>query len=635
MVVPLILMSIMAGCGQKETMQGAQENEIITTTPVNQAKTMITVRVEFGAGQNSNLEQVLEEQFPEVDIVLRHDGSTDSIYTMRANLEAGVESDLILSRRLPVVTDIADQYLLNLSAEPFVDNYYMTAVDSCADSEGNLYYLPGPMDVYGIVYDKTLFEENGWEVPHSYSGFLELMDTIRSYDDGQVVPLQVSMMYPDMFQILFNTYNFESTYAGKDNYLWLEEYQKGQGSMIGHMEQAAENFKKLAADGIFSASDIEVAPSERSQMMYEDHTAAMIIECQNALSYARNYKSDHEVAMMPFWTSDEENGDYLYGIPGYYMAINKSAAEESEEKKEILLDILSYLSSVEGQKMLMGEDFQVSNVMGVPLNDNVFSEEIIGTIEKGQVINTFYLAAGETNKQVERQMLSTAADMLNGDMSVADWLLAADAARDQFLEGTAAETEVYGQVETTLTRLETAYTMAEMYADLMDASIGICRGGEWGESTNGYLYQGDITDSMLACLTPEKESDSEEDNRWAGCVVASEMTGQQIIDILNNSEERNNTQGMSVYYVAYGLQVEFNPWADEGRRVVSCRLPDGTELNPDETYEVAYYAGSLPDTDIVPERGEDLSWKEVFLTWLDKNGGVIKKPKMTVTLKYQ
>jgi hypothetical protein len=405
--------------------------------------------------------------------------------------------------------------------------------------------------------------------------------------------------------------------------------------MIGHMEQAAENFKKLAADGIFSASDIEVAPSERSQMMYEDHTAAMIIECQNALSYARNYKSDHEVAMMPFWTSDEENGDYLYGIPGYYMAINKSAAEESEEKKEILLDILSYLSSVEGQKMLMGEDFQVSNVMGVPLNDNVFSEEIIGTIEKGQVINTFYLAAGETNKQVERQMLSTAADMLNGDMSVTDWLLAADAARDQFLEGTAAETEVYGQVETTLTRLETAYTMAEMYADLMDASIGICRGGEWGESTNGYLYQGDITDSMLACLTPEKESDSEEDDRWAGCVVASEMTGQQIIDILNNSEERNNTQGMSVYYVAYGLQVEFNPWADEGRRVVSCRLPDGTELNPDETYEVAYYAGSLPDTDIEPERGEDLSWKEVFLTWLDKNGGVIKKPKMTVTLKYQ
>jgi hypothetical protein len=32
--------------------QGAYDNEIITTTPVAQDKTMITVRVEFGSGQD-------------------------------------------------------------------------------------------------------------------------------------------------------------------------------------------------------------------------------------------------------------------------------------------------------------------------------------------------------------------------------------------------------------------------------------------------------------------------------------------------------------------------------------------------------------------------------------------------------
>jgi ABC-type glycerol-3-phosphate transport system substrate-binding protein len=634
MILPLILMGVVAGCGQREMMQGAPENEIITTTPVDQDKTMITVRVEFGAGQSSNLEQVLEEQFPEVDIVLRHDGSADSVYTVKANLEAGVECDLILSRRLPVVADIAGQYLLDLSSETFVDHYYMTAVDRCADSDGNLYYLPGPMDVYGIVYDKTMFEENGWELPHSYSEFLDLMNTIR-LEDSEVTPLQVSMMYPDMFQIIFNTYNYEQVYAGRENYLWLAAYQNGQGSMTGHMEQAAETFKKLMEDGIFAASDIEVSPSERSRMMYESHTAAMIIECQNALSYARDYQSDHEVAMMPFWTSDEENGDFLYGIPGYYMAINKSAAEESQEKKAILLDILSYLSSVEGQEMLIGEDFQVSNVAGVPLNDNAFSQEILQTIEKGQVINTFYLAAGETNKQVEREMLATAADMLNGDMSVEDWLLAADNARNQYLDDTLVQEEVYGQADTTLTRLETAYTMAEMYASEMDTPIGICRGGGWSQSTNGYLYQGDITDSALACITPQKEHSAQEENPWADCIVASSMTGQQIIDILNDSEESRSTRGLSVYYVAYGLKVEFNPWGEEGQRVLSCKLPDGTELDADQIYEVAYFEGSLPEMGIEPQRGQELSWKEAFLEWLDAKGGVVTKPDMTVTLVYQ
>jgi hypothetical protein len=339
--------------------------------------------------------------------------------------------------------------------------------------------------------------------------------------------------------------------------------------------------------------------------------------------------------MMPFWTSDEENGDFLYGIPGYYMAINKSAAEESQEKKAILLDILSYLSSVEGQEMLIGEDFQVSNVAGVPLNDNAFSQEILQTIEKGQVINTFYLAAGETNKQVEREMLATAADMLNGDMSVEDWLLAADNARNQYLDDTLVQEEVYGQADTTLTRLETAYTMAEMYASEMDTPIGICRGGGWSQSTNGYLYQGDITDSALACITPQKEHSAQEENPWADCIVASSMTGQQIIDILNDSEESRSTRGLSVYYVAYGLKVEFNPWGEEGQRVLSCKLPDGTELDADQIYEVAYFEGSLPEMGIEPQRGQELSWKEAFLEWLDAKGGVVTKPDMTVTLVYQ
>jgi ABC-type glycerol-3-phosphate transport system substrate-binding protein len=632
-ILALIVACGVTGCGKEKTLQGALEHEILTTTPVNQDKTMITVRVEFGAGQTANMEAVLEEKFPDVDIVLRHDGSTDSVYTVKANLEAGVECDLILSRRLPAVADIAGQYLYDLSSESFVDHYYMTAVDSCVNADGNLYYLPGPMDVYGIVYDKTMFDEYGWEVPHSYSEFIALLDTIRQTGDG-IVPIQVSMMYPDMFQILFNTYNYETVYAGRENYLWLEAYQRGEGSMVGHMEPAAERFLSLVDDGVFSVDALGVTPSDRSNMMYMEHSTAMIIECQNALSYARNYKSDHEVAMMPFWTTDEEDSDFLYGIPGYYMAINKSAAEESEKKKEILLDIYSYLSSVEGQEMLIGEDFQVSNVAGVSLNENDFSREIIQTINKEQVINTLFFAAGETNKQVERRMLSTVADLLNGTMSIEDWLLSADDARDQYLAGTLTQEEVYGQSETTMTRLETAYTMAQMYASVMDTEIGICRGGGWSKSTNGYLYQGDITDSSLACLTPEKEQDAEE-TVWADSIVSSYLTGQQIIDVLNESYEARDTKGLSVYYVAAGLQVEFNPWGEDGSRVLSCKLPDGTDLDMDALYEVAYFNGSLPEMNLEVERGLDLSWKEAFLQWLDEQGGVLKKPDMTLKLVYQ
>jgi ABC-type glycerol-3-phosphate transport system substrate-binding protein len=642
--VTMATMICLAGCslGSGKKMQGAPDNEIITAVPVDQNKTMITVRVEFGAGQQDNLEEVLEEKFPDVDIVLRHDGSDSSVYTVRANLEAGVECDLILSRRLPAISDIAEQYLYDLSSETFVDNYYMNAVDSCAETDGKLYYLPGPSDVYGIVYDKTVFEDNGWKVPTSYSEFIELLNTIKGTknEEGQdIVPLQISLMYPDMFQIIFNTYGYEDVYGGKDNFVWLTEYQNGNGSMVGHMEKAADNFKKLFEDGVLSVGDFDITPGERSKMLYVDHTAAMTIECQNAVTYVNTVNETygenddiHEVAMMPFWTSDDENGDFLYVIPSYYMAINKSSAEESADKKQILLDIYAYLSSVEGQNMLIGDSFQLSNISGVPVNSNDFSQEIQSTIERGQLINTFYLADGETNKQVERQLLSNAKDMVTGSISVEEWLTAADKVRDSYLAGEMSDEKVYGESEETLTRLESAYTVAGMYASLMNTPIGICRGGAWENSTNGYIYKGDITDSSISCISPDNEVDADDEN--AGKIVKSFLTGSQIMEILNVAAEPTTTKGLSSYYVAWGLDVEYAPWAADGERVISCRLADGSEIEPDAVYEVAYFNGSLPIADVEAESALDMSWQDAFLEWLDENGGVVKKPEMTLKLVY-
>jgi ABC-type glycerol-3-phosphate transport system substrate-binding protein len=651
----MIAAAVTAGCSANKAGKGMLSREILTTTPVEQDKTMITVRVEFGAGQQSDLEEVLEEKFPNVDIVLQHDGSSSSVHTVKANLEQGVECDLILSRRLNTVADIAPDYLLDLSDQDFINNYYMSAVDSCSTDDGKVFFLPGPSDVYGIVYDKTMFEENGWEVPNSYSGFVKLLRTIKHTnlkttvkdEEGNtkkttVTPIQVSMMYPDMFQILFNTYGYEEVYSGVANYTWLTEYQQGKGTMVGHMEGAVEKFRQLYEDGMLSLTDLETSPSRRSEMMYLEHSTAMIIECQNAVKYAAEMAQEqgetedaHQLAMMPFYVSDHEDSDYLYSIPSYYMAINKSAAEESSKKKKLLLEIYDYLSSQEGQEVLLDGNFQISNVQGVSLEKNEFSEGILDTIERGQVINTMYLAEGETDKQVERQLLATVGDMVKGDMSVDDWLKAGDKTRDAFLAGDLNRETSYGTVEETMTRLESAYTVAEMYRSLTDAQIGICLGGGYDKSTNGYFYEGDITDSSLSCVTPQKEPTAEgSENKKEGKIVVSSLTGAEIKEILNNAGSAGETKGLYPYYVASGLNVTFNPWGKEGERVLSCTLKDGSSLEADKTYKVAYYYGSLPET-YDTETVLDKTWQEAFLTWLENKGGKLKKPDMTITLQYE
>jgi ABC-type glycerol-3-phosphate transport system substrate-binding protein len=550
------------------------------------------------------------------------------------------------------VNDIASEYLLDLSTESFVNNYYISSVDSCLSSDGKLYYLPGPSDVYGIIYDKTMFEENGWQIPHSYSEFVALLDTIReaevpvTYTDsegnlveGTVVPIQPTMMYPDMFQIIFNTYGFDLVYRGTDNYSWLSAYQNGTGSLVGHMEPAVEKYKQLFEDGILSLADWDMQPGTRSDMMYTYHSTAMIIECQNAMNYAKTFAEKngddgvyHEVAMMPFWTSDEADSDYLYSIPSYFMAISKKSAEESEEKKALLLEIMEYLSSVEGQEALMNDSPQLSNVQGVDMDGSAFSEAVRDTIDRGQVISTFYLAVNENSKQVEKQLRSTTPDMISGNISVEEWLLAADQVRDDFLAGNLTQETVYGQVETTLTRLESAYTLAEMYQQMTGADIGISLAGVWKDGTNGHFYEGDITDSSLSCVTPDKENLS--DDPMDGTIVTSTMTGTQILEILNNAAGSPENSQDGAYYVASGLTVRFDPWAAKGSRVLSCKMADGSELEPDATYQVAYFYGSLPEGSPKPENSLQQTWQESFLAWLDQQDGVIKAPEMTLELAY-
>jgi hypothetical protein len=257
-------------------------------------------------------------------------------------------------------------------------------------------------------------------------------------------------------------------------------------------------------------------------------------------------------------------------------------------------------------------------------------------MNKGNIISSFTLAKGEDNKQVERNMLSGITDLLQGKIGVSTWLISADTVRDAFLSGELeSENEVYGTATETLTRLETAYTVAEMYKDETGADVGIVLGGSWNYSTNGYIYEGDITDNSIESLIPNKESASDAeftDDK----IVTTTLTGQQILDILNYSAvDTGTTKGLYPYYVAAGLDVKFAPWAYSGERVISCKTSDGKDIDTEAKYKVAYFNGSLPESiECEPELVLNMSWKEALVRWIEDNGGTVSKPEMELKLVY-
>ena len=43
-----------------------------------------------------------------------------------------------------------------------------------------VYAVPYAANAAGILYNKDMFEENGWEIPETWNEFLELLDTIQA-----------------------------------------------------------------------------------------------------------------------------------------------------------------------------------------------------------------------------------------------------------------------------------------------------------------------------------------------------------------------------------------------------------------------------------------------------------------------
>ena len=164
-----------AGNAGSKMPTGAAANEILTLSPVAQDKEMVTIHFEYGVDIAGALEQTIETQFPNVEIVMVHDGGNNSTSLLEGNLREGTSCDLIFSRVIQKLTGKPQDYFYDLSGEEFVNNFYLTSLETCIQPDGGLYYLPGPSNLYGIIYDKTVMEENGWEVPGSYTEFTQLI----------------------------------------------------------------------------------------------------------------------------------------------------------------------------------------------------------------------------------------------------------------------------------------------------------------------------------------------------------------------------------------------------------------------------------------------------------------------------
>lgn len=609
-----ILATGMAGCNGREKTAGLRpgmaEHEILTFNPVPEDKLLITMR---GADNinGSLIEEAIEAQFPNVEIVLLN--NTHTLDLKAKNIE-----DIYLTAFDYYLTKWGpEDLLIDLSNQPFVNNYYPSALNDCK-YQGGLYYLPGPSTIQGIVYDKQLFKENGWEVPHSLTEFEELCGRIQ---ETGLRAYQPSLIYHSSVKSFFAAFNYSTVFAGIDNIAWLQDYRKGEAGMSGHMGPAFERMERLLELEIYQPADFTVSPFERSKMMYYDHTCAMIQEGLSAVGYSKDIGGDraHELGIMPFWSGDGPDDDFVINATNFYIAASKKLEEPgNEEKLKTVLQILEYLSTPKGQEATMlPESPMIGSLKGSSMPVGEFAADILETLKKGNQFSVpvYGKKAVDTTDIVFTEYFRAFSE---GTASAQEVMAACDKAQTELVNAK-EDAGLYsiGTAEEDFTVLETSEYIADIFRRKTGADIGLCRANTRQSGCNAKLYKGDI-------LNFEKSADSgtsfcydldrgfgyapiEDEN--GPCLLKVTMTGSDILAALNEVYNADKEYPAD-YIVSSGLKIEFAPWAGEGKRVRNITLADGSELEPEQMYSVAFWNGTVDPKRI---KSVDIIYESSFL----------------------
>lgn len=203
---------------------------------------------------------------------------------------------------------------------------------------------------------------------------------------------------------------------------------------------------------------------------------------------------------------------------------------------------------------------------------------------------------GNKGSEIDKTFRENLMLWANGKSTREEAMAACDEMRDKILKDEVSPTKVVGNVEETFTEMETGLYFAELFRQEMGADVGLCLSNSRESGINFKLYAGEIqyggTGGLDFYLERNFLNHVTDDGTKQGQLLLMTLTGEQLLDVLNEPPSVRELY-QDGYYVVSGLTVTFAPWAGAGKRYVSVKEADGSELNPDGDYTVAFWKDSV------------------------------------------
>lgn len=591
----LLLLLSLAGLSSC-TNSASVSDEILTQKAVSKDKIQVTVLVKY-AFSIDTFEKAAEEKFPNLDIIQVGNFTSDmGTAEYEARLKHDDLTDIVMTWPLSVGEEYWEDRLLDLSSLPVGGEYNISMLNRIS-RDGKLYYLPGPSQIRGILYNKTLFAEKGWEVPDDFAGFVSLCKEI---EESGLRSLQLGLGNAEVLDTAFVGYSLTSCFSKPGDGKWMDDYNQGKGQFIDHFEPALDTFQMLIDEGVLKKEDLNVDYSEREHMFFTRQCAML----EDSVLMARmGYEltgSTDEIGLMPFLNSGQD-GDWARLYPVCYIGLNKHLTDAgNKEKYQMAMQLLEYISTPEGQTALGGDSeamFSALNEMPPP--DAPEIEDLMPALAAGRY------SVFPALRNAQHALRKGLAGMVEGTMTKEDVARMVDAENNS--PPVVESPKVLGTASEDFTMIDTGNFFTDTMREQTGCDIALFldngKDGEYtGKGICARIYEGEQTLTDIKRIFPDLKR-GEKGELWK-----ITMTGEDLIHTLEYSIPVDNNIDGWFYYFS-GLRMEYAPAAEPGKRIRKITDSEGKNIDLQKVYSIAVMDGTV---------------LEEFLLSCDKTGILIK-----------
>lgn len=577
-LLALILLAnvlLLSACSAEQPKEADQPQEAAQPEKAEQPQEHEPLTMITGNFVYKDLLDGFAEYAPEVNIELvSYSGSNLTAYT-RNSLKAGQIPDIYTTTYMQNAQVMKDN-LIDLSKYGFVNNYTDSMLRTVS-VDGGIYLLPAFYNIFGMYYNKTVFEKYGWEVPRSFEELLELKEKCEA--EGIEAFRSRMDLNGYVFAYMFGLGNtmFFNTQEGMK---WKQDFLTGDADAVGTLEPVLEYMKKWIDAGFIDAKDIG---NNSSNPAFMGGLAAMhLCNAYSVKSLDWSLRDDHpeygmqEYGMIPFLSEDGENNMLVSNIQRFYGLSKELEQPGNEQKLADALKFIEYISTATGSTQLgTNGNTILSTLIGSEVSEDSFYAEVMDVVNEGQI--TGFVWAGW--EDIINEMAEVLHEFVRGNVDIAEVCAAFDEIRDNYLENgytyVAIPTEDLDTED--IARLTGIAQIRATGADVAIASMPDFFGFEKILDREGYNSMQN-TKGLAGQLFAGQRIGEEEINmvRQPGkhlCTMT--MTGKEIMDL-----------------AAKGLKV-FDSQAENFRYALTVK--DDAELEDDASYLVVFAEEEIAD----------------------------------------